>query len=133
VIPQRVFNRIARNVTVTPDGCHLSNYSVGSHGYSQIGWVEGGQRTVTLGHRVAWIAAHGPIPARLTIDHVCRVRRCVNVAHLRLLSNVENATDNGQGRKTECPRGHPYDERNTYVNRRGHRLCRACARERRAG
>ena len=37
-------------------------------------------------------------------------------------------------RKTECPYGHAYDRENTYVNRRGHRVCRACnaARWRRA-
>lgn len=26
----------------------------------------------------------------------------------------------------ECPAGHPYDERNTYVDPRGHRRCRRC-------
>lgn len=33
--------------------------------------------------------------------------------------------------KTHCPAGHPYDEVNTYVDKRGHRSCRACQRERR--
>jgi hypothetical protein len=31
---------------------------------------------------------------------------------------------------THCVRGHEYDERNTYVNPRGQRQCRACARVR---
>lgn len=32
--------------------------------------------------------------------------------------------------KDACPKGHPYDEANTYVNpRTGHRLCRACQRD----
>lgn len=28
-----------------------------------------------------------------------------------------------------CPHGHPFDEENTYRDRRGHRHCRACNRE----
>lgn len=30
--------------------------------------------------------------------------------------------------KTECPKGHPYDDANTYVDPKGARRCRACAR-----
>jgi hypothetical protein len=30
--------------------------------------------------------------------------------------------------KTHCPAGHPYDDGNTYVNRRGWRSCRTCKR-----
>jgi hypothetical protein len=69
-----------------------------------------------LGHRVAWEAEHGPIPEGLTIDHLCRNRRCVNVAHLRLLSNVENARMNGNWAKTHCVRGHEFTEDNTHLN-----------------
>lgn len=32
--------------------------------------------------------------------------------------------------KTACPHGHPYDETNTYVSKRGSRSCRACSRQR---
>jgi hypothetical protein len=35
-----------------------------------------------------------------------------------------------QRQRTHCPKGHPYDEANTYVNRQGNRECRACHRER---
>ena len=106
--------------------CWLWKQSVGSHGYGQT--FDG--VTVRLAHRVAWALSIGPIPARMTIDHRCRNRRCVNPQHLRLLTNLENATDNGQGRKTHCPSGHPYDEANTHRDKRGHRKCRACAKER---
>lgn len=30
--------------------------------------------------------------------------------------------------RTHCPQGHPYDEENTYVNKRGSRQCKACAK-----
>jgi hypothetical protein len=32
-------------------------------------------------------------------------------------------------KKTHCPRGHPFDEANTYVGRGGGRTCRICRRE----
>jgi hypothetical protein len=31
-----------------------------------------------------------------------------------------------------CPRGHIFSDENTYVDKRGHRSCRRCSRERRA-
>ena len=67
----------------------------------------------------------------MTVDHKCHNRVCCNPSHLRLLTNVENATDNLQGRKTHCPHGHPYWGENLYVSPRGDRRCRTCARDRR--
>ena len=127
--PTRVIARLIGNVSVDIDtGCVVSLYSTGSHGYSQIGWVERGERYNALGHRVAWEAAHGPIPPDMTIDHICRNRRCIAVDHLRLLPNVENATFNGNKVKTHCKRGHEFTDDNTWRNARGHRRCRTCAR-----
>ena len=31
--------------------------------------------------------------------------------------------------KTHCPKGHLYDEENTYFTTKGHRHCRKCAKE----
>ena len=130
MIPSVVFERYRRSLS--PDGaCLLSSYSTGSHGYTQIGWSESGQATMVLGHRVAWEMHFGPIPDGMTIDHICRNRRCGRIDHLRLMTNEENARMNGNAIKTRCKRGHPFDEANTYVDGRGHRRCRSCARERR--
>lgn len=99
-IPERVALRAARRFRMGTNGCHISTYSVGSHRYAQIGWrVPGGVR-VTTAHRASWVAKHGQISDDLTVDHVCRQRRCVNVAHLRLLTRSENGRDGGlRGRK----------------------------------
>lgn len=132
VTPQRVIDRLLVSLHEAENGCLESTYSTGSHGYTQIGWHGRDGRTKgVLGHRVAWEAEYGAIPPDLTVDHLCRNRRCCNVNHLRLLSNVENARGNGNSIKTACPAGHTYDEENTYVDRRGHRRCRACATARR--
>lgn len=58
-------------------------------------------------HRYAWERVHGPIEGDLTVDHLCRNRRCCNVDHLELVSRLENFI-RGCETRTECPNGHPY-------------------------
>ena len=41
-------------------------------------------------HRFAYEALVGPIPAGLQLDHLCRVKNCVNPAHLRPVTNKQN-------------------------------------------
>lgn len=103
--------------------CWNWSRSMGSHGYGQA-W-DG--ITVRLAHRCAWELAHGRIPDGLTVDHLCRNRRCCNPGHLQLLTNQENAAGNGHSLKESCPSGHPYSETNTYRNpTTGHRTCITC-------
>lgn len=80
-------------------------------------------------HRIAYTLARGPIATGMQIDHLCRVRPCVNPDHLQVVTQAENLR-RGKAQITSCPQGHPYDEANTYRNDMGHRLCRACHRER---
>lgn len=111
-IPARVAERAASRYVVNVNGCYISTYSLGSHGYAQIGWQGGEGKVVgTTAHRAAYVAAYGQIPDSLTVDHLCRTRPCVNPLHLRLLTNVDNATDNGGVRLSPlvqkwCPSGH---------------------------
>lgn len=84
-------------------------------------------------HRFAYEQFNGPIPSELTIDHLCRVRYCVNPAHLEVVTRGENVL-RGTGlsavnaRKTHCKRGHAFDEVNTAYSPTGARICRACNR-----
>lgn len=85
-------------------------------------------------HRFSHEFFKGPIPAGLTIDHLCRNKGCVNPDHLEAVTNRENSlrSDNIAGRnarKTHCPKGHPYDEKNTFKQFLGGRGCRACNKE----
>lgn len=115
------WSRVA--VTQSAEDCWLWKMSTGSHGYGQT-WD--GER-VLLAHRVAWTLTHGPIEGDLTVDHVCRTRRCCNPSHLCLLSNIENATLNGNRVKTRCSNGHPFDDLNTWIDPgNGHRTCLTC-------
>lgn len=127
-VPQRVLDHAWDAVEIRANGCWPWTMSTASHGYGQIGW--GGStsgRGGTVAHRAIWQSLHGPIPAGMTVDHLCRNRTCVNPFHLRLLSNVENARLNGASQRKRCPKGHRYDASNTLVDRRGHRRCRTCA------
>ena len=109
IIPERVAARAATRFVVDERGCHISIYSVASHGYAQIGWKGGGERAMVTAHRAAWVHANGQIPHGMTVDHLCKERRCVNVDHLRLLSNYENArrTSGRDWPLGECVNGHP--------------------------
>jgi hypothetical protein len=55
-------------------------------GYPQI-WYEG---TNCLAHRIAYELYVGPIPDGLVLDHLCRVRSCVNPKHLEAVTAAVN-------------------------------------------
>lgn len=85
-------------------------------------------------HRVAYELAVGPIPEGMVIDHLCRVRHCVNPTHLEVVTNDENVRRGLQGEwgksKTHCPHGHAYTPENTYYRPDdGCRGCRECRNE----
>jgi len=44
-------------------------------------------------HRAAWIEIHGPLPYTQKVCHKCDNPRCVNIAHLFVGSNRDNAMD----------------------------------------
>lgn len=113
-------------------GCHIWTAGRLHSGYGVFSLR--GRRLVA--HRVAYEHWIGPIPEGMVLHHECRIRPCVNPSHLRPVSTRENLLL-GEGvsavaaKKTHCPQGHPYDEKNTYVNPAGKRQCRTCLAARR--
>lgn len=91
-------------------------------------------------HRYAWEKLNGPVPSGLELDHLCRVRQCVNPSHLEPVTRSENQKRSvgpvllaernrarGQQR-TQCKRGHEFTPGNTFRDPSGHRGCRTCQR-----
>jgi hypothetical protein len=102
-------------------------------GYCQMKMPDG---TQPMAHRAFYEHHVRPIPAGLTLDHLCEVRNCVNPAHLEPVTRGANVLRGdtlpaANLLKTHCPQGHEYDEANTYRFPSGARACRACGRERR--
>nr|WP_246434856.1 HNH endonuclease signature motif containing protein [Quisquiliibacterium transsilvanicum] len=86
-------------------------------------------------HRWLYERTVGPIPDGMTLDHLCRNRRCVNPVHLEVVTRGENVL-RGEGpsakaaRTRRCPAGHEYTGANVSIKRDGSRRCLACHRER---
>lgn len=85
-------------------------------------------------YRRLYERAHGPLPKGIVPDHKCRVRICVNEAHLEPVTNRENVM-RGEGacaknaRKTHCKHGHPLTPDNLVPSRPpGIRDCLSCHR-----
>ena len=76
------------------------------YGYGQFQWGgwKGPNRSA---HAFAWESVNGPIPPGLTVDHLCRVTACVQVAHLELVTRAENYR-RAREAATHCRNGHPY-------------------------
>lgn len=62
--------------------------------------------TFYYAHRYAWQRANGEIPEGSMIDHACHNRACVEIAHLRLATNAQNARNrSGANSGRDLPRG----------------------------
>lgn len=123
--------RLLRHVQQDASGCWLWTSTIIWNGYGQI-WALGGAR---YAHRVAYEVFKGPIPKGLDIDHLCRVRHCVNPDHLEPVTRKVNC---GRGNlnlthktKTHCVNGHEFTPDNTRIWLGNRRICRACGRLRR--
>lgn len=79
--------RLKRHIVVTEVGCWHWQGAIGSHGYGQFLGPDG---VVGLAHRISYELHIGPVPEGLQLDHLCRVRPCVNPAHLEPVTCAEN-------------------------------------------
>lgn len=82
-------------------------------------------------HRYGWELYRGAIPHGMHIDHLCRVRSCVNPDHLRVVTPQVNALENSlsplakNAAKKNCPRC-----AGEYTKRQdGTRHCVPCKRQ----
>lgn len=121
-------------MAIPESGCWIwHDLSLGPGGYGQI-WHAGKR---WLAHRLAYTLTKGAIPEGLDIDHLCRVRPCINVYHLEPVTRQVNiirglSPELSRERQlaiTHCPSGHAYTPENTRIHRAGYRYCITCHRE----
>ena len=120
---------------VKTETCWFWRGSLATNGYGRV-WDGKKQRPA---HRVAWEMHHKrPFPEGMFACHTCDVRSCVNPEHIFVGTTSDNQQDSvakGRARnaaiqRTHCPKGHPYDEANTWQRDNGWRQCRECNRQR---
>ena len=111
------------HISVTATGCWEWTGPLHHNGYGACSRFNGTNRA----HRVTYELLVGPIPSGLVIDHLCRVRACVNPQHMEPVTDMENRR-RGAAAITHCPHGHEYSPDNTYIKPgTGTRICRRCA------
>jgi HNH endonuclease len=101
-------------------GCWLWIGAISQYGYGRM--LVGGR--LVLAHRFSYQTYKGPLIQGLELDHLCRMRCCVNPDHLEQVEHIENVR-RGAVIETHCKWGHPWDEKKTWMNGKW-RFCRAC-------
>ena len=114
-ITERLFSKYIEEPNT---GCFLWIGSITDSGYGEINARK--THGTNLAHRIMYEIVRGPIPKGLDIDHLCRVRNCVNPDHMEPVTNQENtrrgnSTSAHNARKTHCKRGHAFDLSNTIL------------------
>lgn len=69
-----------------PTPCWVWQRHVTPQGYARTP-IEG---RYVLVHRLYYERKYGPVPAGMELDHLCRVRSCVNPDHLEVVTHAEN-------------------------------------------
>jgi hypothetical protein len=115
-----------RSFSIEEDGCWLWTGALMNNGYARIKRFG---KTLSA-HRYAYELQFGKIAAEMQLDHRCRNRRCVNPAHLEVVTAKENQRriPNGNASRTHCVRGHALSGANLFIRRDGRRRCRICHR-----
>lgn len=108
---------------IEQDGCWIYTGTINNKGYGTI--------LGRAAHRYFYEHLVGPIPKGLTIDHLCRVKACVNPTHLEPVTFSENTQRRPDVNKTHCKHGHEMTPENTIIKRGGEnrtpiRNCRTC-------
>ena len=123
---KETFEDVISSIMGTADACWLWTKSFSPNGYGVMK-IDGKN---VKAHRLSYELFVGSIPDGLELDHLCRVRHCVNPAHLEAVTHRENvlrgnSPPSRNARKTHCLRGHEFTPENTMAIKGG-RACRAC-------
>jgi hypothetical protein len=121
-------NFMARVFPDANSGCWLWEGYLTPKGYGRL--RHGGAGKV-LAHVLSYWLHVGRIPSGMELDHKCRLRCCVNPAHLEPVTHLVNMERGREATKTHCKHGHAYaDGFETYHRNDKHgkkyRRCLTC-------
>jgi hypothetical protein len=118
-------DELAERVEIT-GFCWLWTAGIDVHGY---GWITRQGRKYKA-HRWTYENLVGEIATGLVLDHLCRVRNCVNPDHLEAVTSGENSRRGYWGLRRHCPNGHDLtDPQHLHIRPSGWRMCRTCNAE----
>lgn len=130
----QVIARIEEKIERVPEsGCWIwMGATTGDEGYSRLYLGPTHFRV----HKLLYELTYGLVPEGLVLDHLCRVRLCVNPSHLEAVTdrvNILRGMAPGVLRMNAetCASGHRWDDDNTRWYGR-QRVCRSCERDRSA-
>jgi len=83
---QCVTRRFLAKVDLDPSGCWLWTSALDTAGYGRF-YLNG---RLVAAHGLAYDMFVGPVGEGLELDHLCRVRNCVNPRHLEPVTHREN-------------------------------------------
>jgi len=122
--PKTWLERVLERVEKT-DTCWLWSGKLSAEGYGRLGH---GRKFHPV-HRWIYEQLVAPVPKHLHMDHLCRVRHCVNPEHMEPVTPGENVRRGvspiaKNSNKTHCPNGHQL----TKVAWANRRQCVTCQR-----
>lgn len=128
-LPERLRVKI-----IVDNGCWIWTGAKNGGGYGCVSW----EGRVAAAHRVVRhllaedVEVFPGCGTRLVLDHLCRVRACVNPAHIEPTTQAENVRRGANGFELtgKCRNGlHDVTGEAAFVTRRdGRRRCRECIR-----
>lgn len=124
----RRLERLASKFVIDESGCWLWQAAKNESGY---GYFRIGD-SIRRAHRVLYQQVFGAVDKDKELDHLCRVRHCVNPRHLEQVTHTVNVARAEVGKRrqenTECRKGHSLTGDNLRVNPSGYKVCRECER-----
>jgi hypothetical protein len=109
--------RILDNTVIALSSCwEWQRCLVNGYGYISF------NKQAVLVHRFLYEYYHGKIKDNEQLHHKCHNRKCVNIFHLKQVTQKEHSQEH---LKTHCKRGHRFTPENTIIRKDG-KQCHIC-------
>ena len=92
-LPERLKHKIVLKPSRLETFCWCWVGRLNRNGYAYV-WCQNDKRDV-VGHRITYQLTRGMIPKGRILDHLCRVRSCINPYHLEPVTHQTNTLRGG--------------------------------------